>query len=391
MSWPLRLLLANQFGVNLGFYLLVPYLAGHLSGLGLAAGTVGLVLGARTLSQQGLFLIGGSAADRLGCRGVIIAGCALRTVGFGLFAIVDGTAGLLLAAILTGLSGALFNPAVRAYVAVEAGDRRAEAFAKFNVYANAGALTGPLLGAGLLATGLGFGVVAGVAAAVFALLTLAQCAALPARPTPPQEASVWRDWRAVFTNRRFVQFTAATAAMFALYAQLYLAVPLAAQQVTGTPVAVGGVFALATIAGLAGQVRITAWCRDRWPAQRSIAVGLAVMGLAFLLPLAMTTARGPWPMVTVAVCVLLLSLGYQIAHPFVMELVPGFAHRDLPGTYYGAFYLASGVAAALGSAATGWLWEASGGHGWLLWLPLAAAGLLSAAALTRIERTTVTA
>lgn len=116
-----RLLLVNQLGVNTGFYLLIPYLATHLTDdLGLSAAAVGIVLGLRNLSQQGLFLIGGSAADRLGARGVIIAGCGLRTVGFGLFALGDSLPLLVGASILSGLAGALFNPAVRTYVAQEA-------------------------------------------------------------------------------------------------------------------------------------------------------------------------------------------------------------------------------------------------------------------------------
>ena len=56
-----RLLLVNQFGVNTGFYLLIPYLATHLGDLGLSVATIGTVLGVRTLSQQGLFLVGGSS------------------------------------------------------------------------------------------------------------------------------------------------------------------------------------------------------------------------------------------------------------------------------------------------------------------------------------------
>ncbi|MEW5535419.1 MFS transporter, partial [Streptomyces virginiae] len=61
-----RLLMVNQFTINLGFYMLMPYLASHLSGpLGLAGWIVGLVLGVRNFSQQGMFLIGGTLADRL--------------------------------------------------------------------------------------------------------------------------------------------------------------------------------------------------------------------------------------------------------------------------------------------------------------------------------------
>lgn len=45
---PSRMLLINQFGINVGFYMLMPYLAGYLAGpLALAAWAVGLVLGTR--------------------------------------------------------------------------------------------------------------------------------------------------------------------------------------------------------------------------------------------------------------------------------------------------------------------------------------------------------
>ena len=66
--WPLirgfpvavQVLLVNQFGVNTGFYLLIPYLSGYLGhDLGMSAALVGVVLGVRNLSQQGLFLLGG--------------------------------------------------------------------------------------------------------------------------------------------------------------------------------------------------------------------------------------------------------------------------------------------------------------------------------------------
>ncbi|MGW3352193.1 MFS transporter, partial [Nonomuraea rubra] len=75
---PIQLLQLNQAGINLGFYMLMPYLAQHLStGAGLAAWAIGLVLGLRNLSQQGMFLIGGTMADRIGYKPMIMAGCAL--------------------------------------------------------------------------------------------------------------------------------------------------------------------------------------------------------------------------------------------------------------------------------------------------------------------------
>ena len=66
-GWPSRVLMLNQFGINLGFYMLMPYLAGYLAGpLGLAGWAVGLVLGVRNFSQQGMFIVGGTLADCCG-------------------------------------------------------------------------------------------------------------------------------------------------------------------------------------------------------------------------------------------------------------------------------------------------------------------------------------
>ena len=63
---PAQVLLLNMLINNIGFSMLIPYLATHMSAdLGLAAWLVGLILGVRNLSQQGLFLIGGSLSDRI--------------------------------------------------------------------------------------------------------------------------------------------------------------------------------------------------------------------------------------------------------------------------------------------------------------------------------------
>ncbi|MFF5257980.1 MFS transporter [Actinomadura viridis] len=341
-----RLLLVNQFGVNVGFYLLVPYLAAHMTGnLGMSAAAAALVLGVRNLAQQGLFPVGGTAADRLGARRVIIAGCGLRAVGFGLFALGDGPAVLMGAAVLSGLAGALFNPAVRAYIAVEAPDR-ARAFALFNVFAQAGALCGPVLGAVLLLAG--FRAVAVTAALIFLVLTAAQAVALPAREVPPSGGSVLGDWRACLGDRRFLAFAFALSGMYALQNQLYLVLPLEAERTTGRPEAVAAVFVIATVATLVSQVPLTRFL-DR-PARRPHAItgGLAVMGLGFLAP---AFLPGPVPVV---VAVLGLAVGVMMAQPFVYDRVGSYGGPDRAGTYFGMFYLVSGIVAAASTVAIGW-------------------------------------
>ncbi|MFD0020270.1 MFS transporter [Streptomyces sp. NPDC058382] len=391
----IRLLLVNQLGVNTGFYLLIPYLAVHLTeDLGLSAAVVGIVLGIRNLSQQGLFLIGGSASDRLGARGVIIAGCALRTAGFGLFALGDGLTVLLAASVLSGLAGALFNPAVRAYLALEAGERKAEAFALFNVFATMGALMGPLLGSALLV--VDFRASALTAAGIFAVLTLAQAVVLPAREVTPSANSVLGDWREVTGNRGFVAFSVAMVGMFAMENQLYLLLPDGARRATGWDGAAGMVFLVGTVTNLCLQLRITRALKRRGSRAVWISAGLALMGLAFIPPMTVSGAgashggagAGVLAALPVLTGALLLYLGVMIAQPFVLELIPRFGRPELTGTCFGLFYVVSGIAAALGNTVIGWAMDTGErtGERWLPWACCLAFGLASASAVAWLHR-----
>jgi MFS family permease len=382
-----QLLLVNQLGVNTGFYLLIPYLATHLTdNLGMSAAVVGIVLGVRNLSQQGLFILGGSASDRLGARGVIITGCALRTVGFALFALGDDLAVLLAASVLSGLAGALFNPAVRTYIAQEADGRKAEAFALFNVFATTGALIGPLLGSALLL--VDFRASALTAAGIFAVLTVAQAVVLPAREVEPSGSTVLGDWREVLGNRAFLAFALAMVGMFTLENQLYLLLPDGARRATGWEGAAGLVFLVGTVTNLALQLRITRALKERGNRARWIAGGLVLMAVAFLPPALLTppdnAVLSALPVLTGA---LLLSLGAMVAQPFVMELIPGFGRPELTGTYFGVFYVVSGIAAAVGNTAVGYAMDTGqDGAAWLPWACCALFGLVSATGVAWLHR-----
>ncbi|WP_340375235.1 MFS transporter [Streptomyces sp. SS7] len=384
-----QLLLVNQLGVNTGFYLLIPYLATHLGeNLGMSAAVVGIVLGVRNLSQQGLFIIGGSASDRLGARGVIIAGCALRTVGFALFALGDDLTVLLAASVLSGLAGALFNPAVRTYIAQEAGGRKAEAFALFNVFATTGALIGPLLGSALLL--VDFRTSALTAAGIFAALTVAQALVLPAREVEPGKGTVLTDWREVLGNRAFLAFALAMVGMFTLENQLYLLLPDGARRATGWNGAAGLVFLVGTVTNLALQLRITRALKERGDRARWIATGLGLMAVAFLPPALVVGSSGHPVLRALPVLIgaLLLYLGVMVAQPFVMELIPGFGRSELTGTYFGIFYVVSGIAAAVGNTVVGWAMDAGerGGADWLPWACCALFGLASALGVAWLHR-----
>ncbi|NGO14561.1 MFS transporter [Streptomyces sp. HC44] len=387
---PARLLMMNQFAINLGFYMLMPYLADHLAhGLGLAAWAVGLVLGVRNLSQQGMFLVGGTLADRYGCKPMILAGCALRTVAFSLLAVAGSLPVLIAASALTGLAGALFNPAVRAYLAAEAGqERRVEAFAVFNVFYQAGILVGPLAGLALLAWD--FSAVCAVAAIIFGALAVLQARVLPVRPPADRSAEpAWRavaaDWWTIAANRPFLLFAAAMSGSYVLAFQVYLALPLRARELFGEQAGLvtGAVFAVSALAALSGQLKLTVWAKRTLSGPRAIVYGLVAMGAAFLplLPASYGVVAGVGGL---ALCAALLAWGGALLYPFEMDTVVRLSGNRLVATYYGAYNTASGIAISLGNLAVGALFDT--GVRWLPWAVLAATGLLCAGLVAALHR-----
>ncbi|MFI8824021.1 MFS transporter [Streptomyces sp. NPDC053431] len=374
-----RLLFLNQLTINLGFYMLMPYLAAHLAdGLGMAAWAVGLVLGARNLSQQGMFLVGGALADRLGFKPLIVAGCALRTVGFGALAFAQSLPMLIAASLATGLAGALFNPAVRACLAAEAGERRVEAFALFNAYYQGGILLGPLVGVAL--TGVSFRLTCVVAAVLFAGLTVVQLRHLPVRRSAEAAAGdggrTGRQFRTVLANRLFWLFSLAMTGSYVLSFQVYLALPLAADGTAATT----ALFVVSALVALAGQLRITAWCKARLSRERCLVLGLALMGAAFLVPAALGRS-----LVGLLLCAAVLAVANAVLYPYEMDTVVALSGGRWVATHYGLYNTVCGIGITLGNLGTGALLDVTG---WSAapWLVLCAVGLGCAAAVAALAR-----
>ncbi|EPJ34604.1 putative Multidrug resistance protein MdtH [Streptomyces afghaniensis 772] len=172
----LRLLIVTQLAFNIGFYAVLPFLAEHLgTAIGMAGWLVGFVLGLRTFSQQGLFVVGGSLVDRYGVRPVVLAGCVLRIAGFAWLGYAEASWTVIGAVLVIGFAAALFSPAVESEVARQAvvweeegHGSRTRLLGLFSVAGQAGAFVGPLLGALLLAVDFRTACLAG--AAVFVLV-----------------------------------------------------------------------------------------------------------------------------------------------------------------------------------------------------------------------------
>ncbi|MGW0642733.1 MFS transporter [Streptomyces badius] len=385
----LRLLTATQFAFNIGFYAVLPYLATHLgSGLGMAGWLVGLVLGLRTFSQQGLFVIGGALTDRYGPRSVVLAGCGLRIAGFGWLAFAGSTATVIAAVLLIGFAAALFSPAVESEAAREAvrheratGEPRAHVLALFSAAGQAGAFLGPLLGSLLLLLGGGFRAACLAGAVVFVGVLAAHARLTPRadrvrnrnrvpeadrvrdrkRERAPDDATRTAQpgrssWQAVFANRAFLLLCLAYSSYLVAYNQLYLSLPVEVQRATGSQAVLGWLFALSSLLVVAAQVPLTRWSARRIAPRTALVTGLAVVAAGFAaVPL---TPGGPGGLLPGAALVVLLTLGQMLLVPAARGLVPDLVEDRQLGLATGALSSVSGLAVLGGSAATGALLEA---------------------------------
>jgi MFS family permease len=207
-----RLLLISQLCFNIGFYMVLPYLATYLRDhLGLAGTTIGLILGLRAFSQQGLFMVGGMLADRYGPRLVILADILIRIAGF----LMLGLNTLIAGVIMIGFAAALFSPAVESSIARVAGDveretslPRTQVFSMGTVSLQLGATVGPLIGALLL---VNYRLSCLVAAGVFACMWLAYLAIFPNIAPLHKNEPILEGWGEILSNRVFLLFALATA------------------------------------------------------------------------------------------------------------------------------------------------------------------------------------
>ncbi|MDR7320138.1 MULTISPECIES: MFS transporter [Catenuloplanes] len=370
-----RLLVFTQLAFNVGFYLVLPFLADHLgAGLGLAAAVVGLVLGLRTFSQQGLFPLGGVLADRYGARPVVLAGCTVRIAGFLVLALAHDLATVLAGTVLVGVAAALFSPAVESALAREgarleaAGTlRRTELFAMFSAAGEVGAVTGPLLGVLLLPAG--FPAVCLAAAAVFALILAVHVRLLPAEPGAHADEPVPAGLREVAGNRRFLAFAAANSAGLFAYHQLYLALPLELRA-EGAAWALGWLFALASVLMIAGQLTVARHARRLLGPRAALASGFALMAVAFAV---VPVLPGAWSALAMVV---LLTAGQMLASPVARDTAARLAGERRLGAHLGVLSAAGGLAVLAGSTVTGALLDSAGPV--VPWLVLATVPLVGA-------------
>jgi MFS family permease len=345
-------------------------------------------------------LFGGTLADRFGYKTCILLGLTLRATGFASLGLATTFPTVLGAAIVSGLGGAVFSPASRAYISVSAPQRRAEIFALENAFSQAGALLGPLVGLALL--GISLETVALTSAAVFFCLMVFQSRFLPVVHSPSGGASmsILAGWAEVLRNRPFVLFAIAMFGQFTLINQLYLGLPLEIERLTGSETGISGLFIVSSIVTILLQVQVTSFFKKRIRTAYAIVIGLCIMGLAFvpslLSAVLLDGTTDEIDLLSSDGLVLLLPLlsagllavGVMVANPFALEMVPKLGKAHLTATYFGVYQTASGFGALAGNSLTGVAFdqqERLGVEG-LPWLFMVALGFFCAAFMFTLSR-----
>ncbi|WP_329348652.1 MFS transporter [Streptomyces sp. NBC_01261] len=389
----LRLLILTQLAFNIGFFAVLPFLAEHLAdAIGMAGWLVGLVLGLRTFSQQGLFVVGGALADRYGVRPVVLAGCVLRIAGFGWLGYADEIWAVVGAVLLIGFAAALFSPAVESEVARQAvewekagGGSRTRVLALFTVAGQVGSFVGPLLGALLLAVDFRVACLAG--AGVFVLVLAGHAWLLPqhipGRPHIKEKGGL----RALVRNRPFLALCCAYGAYLLAYNQLYLALPEEVERAAGSQAPLAWLFGLSSLLVVTAQLPVTRWAGERLDPRRSMATGLLLIAVGFT---AVAVARpaeltGTGGLLPATGFVVLLTLGQMLIAPVARAWVPDLAEPGRLGLYTGALSSVSGLIVLLGSAGTGTLLDL-GLPAAVPWLVLAAVPMAAVGSLPRRSR-----
>jgi MFS transporter, DHA1 family, multidrug resistance protein len=338
------LILFIQFLAFFTFFLFVPFISTYFSHtMGFSVSFVGMILAVRIISQQGLMMAGGFLADRFGYKPIAVLGFIVRGLGFAWLGLTADPILIIIAASLSGLGGAMFSPALKALVTFfTPSDRQKEAFSFMNIVENAGTVLGPL--AGLYFKEDQFVGLCLISGALFGLMGLIVLF-LPNPPSPKKSRSWIQESRQIFRHQSFMFIVISLMPFHFIYQQLYLTLPIAANQATGSS---GWIFSFVTVLVIVFQWPISRFT-DNKSLKRIFSLSYLFLGISFLF---LAIKADLW---TVLLALAGISVGSMMLLPSFQSYVANIAPKESLAAYFGFSNMAMAIGGSLGNLLGGML------------------------------------
>ncbi|RFU62236.1 MFS transporter [Bacillus sp. V59.32b] len=380
LNRPLQLLLVATFLMNLGTFAVFTFLAIYLSEhLEFTAIQVGTVLTVLMITSRVLPFFCGIIADKIGYSYSMMAGMTLRALGFICFSFSDSFIGSTLAAALTGLGTALYEPAVGALFSKQDEKIRKTGFTYYNQALNAGAIIGPLIGGLLIqvepALPFLFGSLLYFIISVFIFIYRNQF------EMPTDTKSIQTNFTEVLKDKNFIYFNSIMVFFWFMYSQLTVMFPLAMFKITDSQADVSYVVTSNALCGLLVMFLLRRLF-DAYEPLLLISRGMVVMatGLFFcwFFP-------DKW---WVIFCVLIFTIGETLVLPSSDIKVAQYSNGSSAGTYFGLSKISFGIGASIGSFVGPLLLDINGWIGlpWMLVAVIGMSGALMMILLSKAEK-----
>jgi MFS family permease len=361
----------------------VPFLTIYLHlERGLSLRYAGFAMAAYGAGGMVASLTGGSLADRLGRKPVVVGSPVLG--GLALIALLFTQAPLAVVgvAFLAGAVSEAGRPAISAMLTdLTPLDRRIDAFALFRLVINLGFAVGTGLG-GVLITHLGFARLFVADAATSWIYAVVALALLPeTRPQARQTKERQRGFGAVLADPVFRRFWTGSFVMAVVFAQTMVTLPLALTERGFSTALYGGLISVNGVIIIASEFWISGRSR-RFRPHRVMALGAVLLGLGYALT-GMVGRSIPLLLATVVVW----TFGEMLGSPTAQAYLSAIAPPDLRGRYAGGLGLAWSLAFTVGPILGATALAAGGGS---LWLGSLALALVSAALFLTLPPVPVT-
>ncbi|MFE3992483.1 MFS transporter [Streptomyces goshikiensis] len=405
-----RLLLVAVLLTGLTTFMFLPLLAIELTAQGIPAGRTGFLVGLLAFSSQAFSLLSGLLVDRLGPRRVMAAGFLLRIAGYVLLGL--GGAGrpapLVAGIVAVGVGGSMLGLSTKTLLVSQEGSDARTMLALRSTFVNIGVVVGPALGALVYPLGfryilaacvlshlvLGIGLLSGrtaaavpgrsaakaTAAAVGATATAAAAKTTGPRAQPGAAKDTAPDAAAGRPGdvtrwtllRHWAPLAALGVAYWAIYSQLNVLLPIAANELTGSTAAISVVFTANGLLVVLFQYTLLSRVFRRATARTLLALGFLAFACAYavLIPLA------GW--YSLLAFVLPVTLAEMLIGPSLDEQAVNAAALRRTGLALGTMSAAGALGSLLGSSLGGQLLQASRG-GSRAWVLLVGCSLAAAA------------